>query len=79
MANSYGVQEINMRTEGRTYILENRADLNDPVFKNSKSSNHYRDIPESCGWRVAVGFQKPNHPNWWETETDGLGYLKTFA
>lgn len=59
-----------MRTEGRTYILENRAELNDPVFKNSKFSNHYRDIPESCGWRVAVGFQKPNYPNWWEIETD---------
>ena len=59
-----------MRIEDKTYILENQIELNNPAFMNIKFSDRYQSIPESCGWRVLIGFHKPNDPNWWEMETD---------
>jgi hypothetical protein len=52
------------------YILENREDLNSPIFKDVTFSKYYRSVPESSGWRVVIGFQTPNDPNWREVETD---------
>jgi hypothetical protein len=52
------------------YILENQIELNNPAFLNITFSDSYGSIPESWGWRVAIGFQKPNDSNWWEMETD---------
>lgn len=68
-----------MRIEGLTFVLENRAELNDPVLTDIEWSHYYRSIPESSGWRVAVGFRKQNDSNWYEVETDwAWGYQKTF-
>ena len=59
-----------MQVNGQKIYLENQAELNDPIFTNVEWSHYYRNVPESYGWRVSIGFRKPNDPNWWEAETD---------
>ena len=59
-----------MRREKNKYILENRTELNKPMFADIKSTRYYHSVPESSGWRVILHFKQPNDPRDWKMETD---------
>lgn len=57
-----------MRREGNRIILENRIELNEPIFKGGNFSTVYREHSEGNRGLVMIGFQTANDPNWLDLE-----------